>query len=77
MATSDRLQQFAAIESNLIQIQTRIQRLAYVFAVVAERSTTDEGLIDELVVSASQLTAAAENLKLVVFDPAENDPDAP
>ena len=70
----DRLQQFAAIEANLTQIKTRIDRLGYIFAVAVPRSTTDEGLIDELVVAASALTAAAEGLKNVVFDPEANDP---
>jgi hypothetical protein len=75
----DRLQQFAAIENALISIVGSIQRLEAIFASQQPRSAVDEGLIDELVVKATQITGAAEALKSVVYDPTppEEDPEAP
>jgi len=75
----DRLQQFAAIENALITIVGRIQRLEAIFASQQPRSVVDEGLIDELVVKATQITAAAEALKAIEYEePTEpEDPGTP
>lgn len=73
----DRLQQFAAIENALVSIAGNIQRLTAIFATQQERTAVDEGLIDELVVQATGITAAAEALKAVPYDPPTEDPDAP
>lgn len=72
----DRLQQFAAIENALISIVGSIQRLEAIFASQQPRSSVDEGLIDELVVKATQITAAAEALKTIEYEE-PSDPDAP
>ena len=70
----DRLQQFSAIENALVTISGSIQRLENIYATMQPLTDVDNGLIDELVVQAGAITGAAESLKLVVFDPAANDP---
>jgi len=75
---SDRLQNFAQIETALNTISGRIQRLGMVYKEVAGRTATDDMLIDELIAAASVLTAAATALKSVEYDPTPpEDPDAP
>jgi len=67
----DRLQQFAAIEAALNTIGTRISRLGYIFKETVQKTTTDDGLIDELVASAALLQQQATALKSVVYDPSD------
>ena len=75
---SDRLQNFAQIETALNTISGRIQRLGMVYKEVSGRTATDDMLIDELIAATSVLTAAATALKSVVYDPTPpEDPDAP
>ena len=72
---SDRLQTFAAIESSMNTITGRIQRLAIIFKELEARTATDDGLIDELVATGAELTAAAESLKTVEYDPTPPEED--
>jgi hypothetical protein len=72
----DRLQQFAAIEAALNTINTRVNRLAFIFSQNQARTAVDDGLIDELIVTAGALETAATALKTVQYDP-QPDPDAP
>ena len=76
---SDRIQNFAQIETALNTISGRIQRLGMVYKEVAGRTATDDMLIDELIAAASVLTTAATALKSVAYDPTppEEDPEAP
>ena len=72
----DRLQQFAALESALNTISSRISRLAFIYKENQARTAVDDGLIDELIADANGLVVAATALKSVVYDPTP-DPDAP
>jgi len=72
---SDRIQNFAQIETALNTISGRIQRLGMVYKELTGRTPTDDMLIDELIAAASVLTAAATALKSIDYDPTP--PDEP
>ena len=75
---SDRIQNFAQIETALNTISGRIQRLGMVYKEVTGRTATDDMLIDELIAAASILTAGATALKAIAYDPTPpEDPDEP
>ncbi|MAV55632.1 MAG: hypothetical protein CMJ28_06730 [Phycisphaerae bacterium] len=76
---SDRIQNFAQIETALNTISGRIQRLGMVYKEITGRTPTDDMLIDELIAAAAVLTAAATALKSVAYDPTPppEDPEAP
>jgi hypothetical protein len=75
---SDRIQNFAQIETALNTISGRIQRLGMVYKEVTGRTPTDDMLIDELIAAAAVLTAAATALKSIAYDPTPfDDPELP
>jgi len=57
----------ADIMTLLTKIEGNINKLGVIYTSEEERNAIDEGLIDQFVVTAGQLTTAAETLKTIVF----------